>query len=156
MNMDTNKKDIWVYAHWVGMQDPKCIGILSTHFGKDRKSFSFEYDKDWISSKEQFLIDPDLEWYSGKQFPRDKDNFGMFLDSMPDSWGRTLMQRREPQRAKEEGREPRKLHDIDYLLGVFDESRMGALRFKSDPDGSFLETESKTTIPPWTSLGELI
>jgi serine/threonine-protein kinase HipA len=74
---------------------------------------------------------------------------------MPDSWGRTLMQRREPQRAQEEGRVPKILHDIDYLLGVYDETRMGALRFKLDPEGPFLETASETTVPPWTSLGEL-
>jgi serine/threonine-protein kinase HipA len=153
--MDRLKTDIWVYAHWFGMKDPKCIGILSAHFGKGRKSFSFEYNDEWISSHEQMLLDPDLGWYSGPQFPHGKENFGMFLDSMPDSWGRTLMQRREPQRAKEEGREPVKLHDIDYLLGVYDESRMGALRFKSDPDSSFLENASGTTTPSWTSLGEL-
>jgi hypothetical protein len=29
--MDTNKKDIWVYAHWINMSEPKCIGILSAH-----------------------------------------------------------------------------------------------------------------------------
>jgi serine/threonine-protein kinase HipA len=154
-NMDKSKIDIWVYAHWTGMSDPKCIGILSAHFGKGRKSFSFEYNKDWISSHEQMLLDPDLEWYSGPQYPNNKENFGVFLDSMPDSWGRTLMKRREPQRAKEEGREPRKLHDIDYLLGVYDESRMGALRYKLDPNGPFLEIASGTTAPPWTSLGEL-
>lgn len=153
--MNKSKTDIWVYAHWVGMKDPKCIGILSAHFGKGKKTFSFEYDKDWISSREQMLLDPDLGWYSGPQYPNNKDNFGIFLDSMPDTWGRTLMQRREPQRAKEEGREPRKLHDIDYLLGVYDESRMGALRFKLDPNGPFLETGSSTTTPPWTTLSEL-
>lgn len=153
--MDKSKADIWVYAHWLGMKEPKCIGMLSAHFGKGRKSFSFEYDKDWISSQEQLLLDPDLGWYSGQQFPNNKDNFGIFLDSMPDSWGKTLMQRREPQRAKEEGREPKILHDIDYLLGVFDESRMGALRFKLDPAGPFLDVASAKTAPPWTSLGEL-
>ena len=153
--MDKSKTDIWVYAHWVGMKDPKCIGILSAHFGKGRKTFSFEYDKDWISSQEQMLLDPDLGWYSGPQYPNNKDNFGIFLDSMPDSWGQTLMQRREPIRAREEGRVPRKLHDIDFLLGVYDDSRMGALRFKLDPNGPFLETGSSTTTPPWTTLGEL-
>lgn len=153
--MDKSKVDIWVYAHWVGMKDPKCIGIFSAHFGKARKSFSFEYDKDWISSQEQVLLDPDLGWYSGIQFPNNKDNFGVFLDSMPDSWGRTLMQRRESQIAKEEGRVAKKLRDIDYLLGVFDESRMGALRFKLDPDGPFLEESSSNSIPPRPSLREL-
>ena len=153
--MDKSKTDIWVYTHWAGMKDPKCIGILSAHITKGRKAFSFEYDKDWISSREQMLLDPDLGWYSGPQYPSNKDNFGIFLDSMPDTWGRTLMQRREPQRAKEDGREPRKLYDIDYLLGVYDESRMGALRFKLNPKGPFLETSSDKTVPPWTSLGEL-
>jgi serine/threonine-protein kinase HipA len=153
--MDKSKVDIWVYAHWLGMKIPKCIGILSAHFAKGRKSFSFEYDKEWISSHEQLLLDPDLGWYSGLQFPNNKDNFGIFLDSMPDSWGRTLMQRREPQKAKEEGREPKILHDIDYLLRVFDESRMGALRFKLDREGPFLDVASASTAPLWTSLGEL-
>ena len=153
--MNKSKTDIWVYAHWVGMKDPKCIGILSAHFGKGRKTFSFEYDKEWISSREQMLLAPDLGWYSGQQYPNNKDNFGIFLDSMPDSWGRTLMQRRESQRAKEEGRGPGKLHDIDYLLGVYDESRMGALRFKLDPNGQFLDTGSSSPAPPWTTLSEL-
>jgi len=153
--MNKSKVDIWVYAHWVGMKDPRCIGILSAHFGKGRKSFSFEYDKEWITSHEQMLLDPDLGWYSGMQYTNEKEYFGVFLDSMPDSWGRTLMQRREPLRAKEEDRKPKTLHDIDYLLGVYDESRMGALRFKLDPGGAFLEVASNTTTPPWTSLGEL-
>jgi serine/threonine-protein kinase HipA len=153
--MDKSKIDIWIYAHWVRMRDAKCIGILSAHFGKGRKSFSFEYNSEWISSQEQQLLDPDLGWYSGKQFPNEKDNFGIFLDSMPDSWGRTLMQRREPIRAMEEGREPRKLHDIDFLLGVYDGGRMGALRYKLDPKGPFLEIGSSTAIPPWTTLNEL-
>lgn len=153
--MDTTKSDILVYAHWIGMKEPKCIGILSAHFGKGRKSFSFEYNPGWISSAEQVLLDPDLEWYTGPQFPKKKDNFGVFLDSMPDTWGRTLMKRKEWQSAIEEGRTPRLLHDIDFLLRVYDEARMGALRFKLDADGPFLGTKSDTTIPLWTSLGEL-
>ena len=137
-------------------KDPRCIGILSAPFGKGRKSFSFEYDMEWISSRKQMLLDPDLGWYSGLQYPNEKENFGVFLEFYAGLLGRTLMQRREPLRAKEEGRESRTLHDIDYLLGVYDESRMGALRFKLDPDGPFLEVASSTTVPPaWTSLGEL-
>ncbi len=74
--------------------EPKCIGILSAHQAKGRKAFSFEYDSDWISSKEQLLLDPDISWFKGLQFPVGKENFGVFLDSMPDTWGRTLMKRR--------------------------------------------------------------
>jgi serine/threonine-protein kinase HipA len=153
--MDKTKSDIWVFAQWLGMEEPKCMGILSAHFGKGSRSFSFEYIRDWISTRERILLDPDLDWFTGPQYPSDKDNFGLFLDSMPDSWGRTLMQRRESQKAMEEGRVPRKLHDIDYLLGVYDESRMGALRFKTDPAGPFLDMASGRTVPPRTSLAEL-
>ena len=153
--MAANKTDIWVYAHWLGMETPKCIGILSAHQAKGRKAFSFEYDSDWIRSKEQLLLDPDIGWFTGPQFPNAKENFGVFLDSMPDRWGRTLMKRRAAQMAKEEGRSAPTLYDIDFLLGVQDESRMGALRFKLDKDGPFLGNDTISPIPPISSIREL-
>jgi serine/threonine-protein kinase HipA len=96
--MAAGKTDIWVYAHWIGMSGPKCIGILSAQQAKGRKAFSFEYNKDWMGSGAQFLLDPDIGWYSGGQFPNGKENFGVFTDSMPDTWGRKLMQRRAAQK----------------------------------------------------------
>lgn len=153
--MAQNKFDIYVYAHWMGMQEPELTGMLSAHFAKGKKSFSFEYDKTWINSKAQMLFDPDIQFYSGPQFPGDKENFGIFLDSMPDTWGRTLMKRRVNQQAKESGEKPRMLYDIDYLLGVYDESRMGALRFKTELDGPFLDNNNTSPTPPWSSIREL-
>lgn len=153
--MAQNKFDIYVYAHWKGMQEPELTGILSAHFAKGKKAFSFEYDKEWIKSKQQMLFDPDIQFYSGPQFPNNKENFGIFLDSMPDTWGRTLMKRRITQEAKEKGEKARTLYDIDYLLGVYDESRMGALRFKTDPDGPFLDNNNTSPTPPWSSIREL-
>lgn len=153
--MSTNKTDIWVYAHWLGMKTPKMVGILSAHQAKGKKAFSFEYAKDWVQSKEQLLLDPDIGWFSGPQFPNGKENFGVFLDSMPDRWGRTLMKRRAAQLAKEAGKPSPTLYDIDFLLGVQDESRMGALRFKTDPDGPFLSDAAHYPIPPISSIREL-
>jgi len=86
--MSTVKTDIFVYAHWLGMREPKCIGLLSAQQARGKKAFSFEYEKDWIQSKEQMLLDPDIGWYSGQQYPNEKENFGVFFDSMPDTWGR--------------------------------------------------------------------
>jgi len=97
--MTQNKFDIFVFAHWKGMPEPQLIGILSAHFAKGKKAFSFEYDQGWINSKYQQLIDPDIQFFSGTQFPNNKENFGVFLDSMPDTWGRTLMKRRAAQQA---------------------------------------------------------
>lgn len=147
--------DIFVYAHWIGLQEPVLMGILSLQQSKGRKSLSFEYDESWINGNQVFLLDPDIMLYSGPQFPGAKENFGVFLDSMPDSWGRTLMKRRAAQLAKEDGRPVPVLHDIDFLLGVADTCRMGALRFKLDPDGPFLDDDRHTPVPPWASVGEL-
>jgi serine/threonine-protein kinase HipA len=137
------------------MQEPKMIGILSAQQAKGKKAFSFEYDKDWLKSDQKFLLDPDIQLYGGPQYPNQKENFGIFLDSMPDTWGRTLMKRREAQLAREKNVKPKTLYDIDFLLGVFDESRMGALRFKIDPVGEFLDNNKTASTPPWTSIREL-
>lgn len=104
--MQTSNTDILVYAHWSGIKEPKLIGMLSAQQAKGKKSFSFEYSNDWIQSTEQLLIDPDIGWYKGKQYPNGKDNFGLFFDSMPDTWGRILMKRRSFQKAKEEEQYP--------------------------------------------------
>jgi serine/threonine-protein kinase HipA len=56
--------------------------------------------------------------------------FGSIGDSAPDSWGRRLMQRAERRLAEREGRPVRTLMEADYLLGVADVSRVGALRFR--------------------------
>ena len=146
------KTDIWVYADWKGMISPKCIGILSAQQAKGRKAFSFSYDTDWISSQEQSLLDPDIAWYGGQQYPNGKENFGVFLDSMPDTWGRTLMKRRAALNAIEQGKPVPVLYDIDFLLGVHDLCRMGALRFKKEPDGDFLDNDPVSPTPPWASI----
>lgn len=147
--------NIWVYAHWKDMAEPKCIGILTAQQAKGRKAFSFAYDRDWINSKEQILLDPDIAWFSGSQYPVGKGNFGVFLDSMPDTWGRTLMKRRAAQHANTLKKPVPMLYDIDFLLGVHDFCRMGALRFKLDSNGPFMDNDPGSPIPPWTTIREL-
>ena len=153
--MTQNKTDIYVYAHWQGMLEPIMIGILSAQQAKEKKAFSFEYENNWIRSEQKFLLDPDIQLYGGPQYPNLKENFGIFLDSMPDTWGRTLMKRRAAQEALERGEKATTLYDIDFLLGVYDGSRMGALRFKTDPDGEFLDNNKTASTPPWSSIREL-
>ncbi len=153
--MATGKLDIYVYAHWQGMPESKMIGILAAHYAKGKKAFSFEYEKDWIKSEQQLLLDPDIQFYSGPQYPTTKENFGVFLDSMPDTWGRTLMKRRAAQEAKEKNEKAPTLYEIDFLLGVYDESRMGALRFKLHPEDAFLDDNEYSPTPPWSSVREL-
>lgn len=153
--MATSKIDILVYADWLEIDGPKLIGILAAHQGKGRKAFSFIYDEKWLETEKPFLFDPDVTWNRGQQFPIGKTNFGIFNDAMPDTWGRTLMKRREAQIAKEEKRVVKNLHDIDFLLGVNDESRMGGLRFKLKEKEPFLNNDNSRPTPPWSSVREL-
>lgn len=153
--MKQGKFDIYVFADWKGMAGPKLMGVLSAHYGKGKKSFGFEYNKVWIKTETQRLLDPDLQFFSGAQFPNNKENFGVFLDSMPDTWGRALMKRKAAQQARENNEKPKMLYDIDYLLGVYDKTRMGALRFKTSFDGLFLDDDHDHSTPPWSSIREL-
>ncbi len=156
MAKSENRKDIYVYADWIEMKTPSIIGILSSRVTRGHEIFAFEYDKDWIGSKFSILLDPELQLYSGPQYPsHGKINFGVFTNSSPDRWGKVLMQRREAIAAKQEERKVRPLFESDYLLGVFDQFRMGGLRFKLDIEGQFLDNQKDYSAPPFIRLREL-
>ena len=156
MGQRNDVRNIYVYAHWVGMKEPVLMGELKAEFVRGKEIFSFSYAKDWLKSSFSQILDPELLFYSGSQYAGDeKSNFGVFLDSSPDRWGRILMKRREAATARSEGRTERTLRESDYLLGVFDGHRMGALRFKEDPDGPFINNCETFASPPWTSIMEL-
>jgi len=149
-------KEIFVYADWIGLPEQILMGNLRTKLTKGEEVFSFEYSKIWLESGFAQDLDPDLKLYSGPQYLGDaKPNFGLFLDSSPDRWGRMLMKRREAIKERKEGEKPQKLLESDFLLGVNDETRMGGLRFKLDEGGDFLENDEEIKAPPFTSIREL-
>lgn len=165
MSKPEKKRVVYVYADWhldklndqSGLNAPVYMGVLHAELLRGKEIFSFEYDKSWLQSGHAQLLDPDLQLYSGKQYlnGQEKHNFGLFLDSSPDRWGRILMRRREAALARREGRIEQNLFETDYLLGVYDAHRMGALRFKLEPNGSFLNDSIEMASPPWTSIREL-
>lgn len=155
MNKPTQRY-IYVYADWVGLVQPTLMGVLSATPSRGKEIFSFEYNVDWLKNSNAQVLDPFLQLYTGTQYaPTDQENFGLFLDSSPDRWGRILMNRREAQLAREEGRNEKRLIESDYLLGVHDQHRMGALRFRLDRGGSFLDDNDRYASPPLASLREL-
>lgn len=155
MAKENHKRVILVYADWIGFEQPTHMGTLYATHARGKEIFSFEYNEAWLKSSAHHL-DPDLQLYSGQQYLSEgKSNFGIFLDSSPDRWGRVLMDRREAIVARSEGRKARILFETDYLLGVFDGHRMGALRFKENEDGDFLNNNKEMASPPWTSIREL-
>lgn len=155
--MKKNEQTIWVYTDWESSGDPQLMGILTAQRIRGKEIFSFEYNEPWMTTNQEVIfLDPNLGFYKGKQFlPDEKSNFGLFLDSSPDRWGKLLMRRREAWQAKLDNSEERTLFESDYLLGVFDGNRMGALRFKLSPEGDFMNDQKKMATPPWTSLREL-
>ena len=133
------------------------MGQLYVDPGRGRETFSFQYDNQWLNNPNAYILDPDLQLYSWPQFSPDdqRELFGVFTDSCPDRWGRMLMKRREFALARAEGREERTLRTSDFLLGVYDQHRMGGLRFKLDPEGQFLNDDDRLIAPPMTMLRDL-
>lgn len=150
------QKDIYVYMDWFGADEPIFMGTLHNEIIRGKEVFSYENDPGWLKEAYFRALDPDLSEFAGKQYlPADKSNFGLFLDSAPDRWGRTLMRRREAMNARMEDRPQRALTEADFLMGIYDGNRMGALRFKCSPDGEFMDNNKALATPPWASIREL-
>ena len=153
---DNKEKLILVYADWEGLDYIRPLGRLFVQHVRGKEVFSFEYEDEWIGSPYALYLDPHLGFYKGKQYqPEEKQNFGIFLDSSPDRWGRLLMRRREALSARNENRKERNLFESDFLLGVYDGHRMGGLRFRLEEHGGFLNDQREFASPPWTSLRDL-
>ncbi len=148
------ERKIFVYENFSSLE-PKKLGVLYVDTLRGIEHYSFEYDQDWLKqSKFSFCLDPDISMFSGRQYT-EKNIFGMFADASPDRWGRILMKRRETIKARSENRKPNKMYDSDFLLGVYDQTRVGALRFKDDVNGPFLSDDKETAAPPWATLRSL-
>lgn len=128
----TDEVEVWLDADF--LQRVR-VGTLS----HDRGTLRFAYEAAWLQNTQAFALDPDLSLGEGSYFPSaEPGNFRVFDDSAPDRWGQTLMKRREALAAHDENRRPRTLYAWDYLLGVEDVSRQGALRYRRANDDAFL------------------
>ncbi len=153
--MATTEKTIYVFDDFSN-DTPILFGRLYVNVVKGKESYSFEYNDEWLKSTMLSIsLDPDLMPFGGRQYPSNNGMFGIFADASPDRWGRILMMKKERLLADKEDRKPRTLCDSDYLLGVYDETRMGGIRFKLDPDGDFLSGDKETAAPPWATLRTL-
>ncbi len=145
-----------VYVYDDFSQKNACLmGYLYIDKSKGKESYAFEYDDTWLKSHINIYLDPHIIPYSGRQYPQGMSIFGVFADASPDRWGRTLLMKKERLLADSENRKPRKLLDSDYLLGVYDEVRMGGLRFKTRLDGDYVSSDHDEPVPPWTTLRKL-
>lgn len=144
---------IGVYGDWYG-GDPVRLGTLRFQYGRGKEVTSFSWDGDFLHRAVPPYLDPDLAPYPGEQF-RLQGLFGMFQDASPDSWGRKLVNRKEVWQAQREKRQVRALTEADYLLQIYDRTRIGGLRFREDENGEFMNPDSIEAAPPWARLREL-
>ena len=148
MSDQDNALEVWLDCDL----GPACqVGTLA----HDRGQVRFRYNRNWLKDARAFALDPDLSLDEQPFFPKPElGNFGIFLDSSPDRWGQTLMKRREALQAKDEQRTPRTLYAWDFLIGVQDLTRQGALRFRRAGTEDFLGNQNMAA-PPITTLREL-
>lgn len=134
----------------------KRVGTLHRHARRGGEAISFEYYADWLADPARFSLEPGLALGRGTFIPAGQQLiFGSIGDSAPDTWGRRLMQRAERRRAERAGRAPHTLQELDYLLGVSDVSRLGALRFRNAGEETF-QSPAEVGIPKLVDLGRLL
>ena len=150
-------KNLYVYADFDWLAKTILVGKLGYESLRGADSYSFEFDKEWLSKYGGLFLSADLNNYPGLQYTMsDRDIFGCFSDALPDRWGRLLLNRREQILAAEEKRPVKRLSSFDYLTGIDDFSRMGSFRFKESPDGDYINCEYTLRIPPLTDLSALV
>ncbi len=150
-------RKLHVFADFDWLKEARLIGELSYESIRGSDSYGFCYSDDWLRDYGNLFLSDDLNNYPGQQYTSPgKDIFACFSDSLPDRWGRTLINRREQILAKDENRPMRRLSSFDYLVGIEDYSRMGGLRFKESLDGEYINASEVLRIPPLTNIRELI
>jgi len=150
-------KTLYVYADFDWLAEPKLVGELGYESLRGSDSYAFKFDNDWLRQYGSLFLSADINNYPGQQYTQPgRDIFGCFSDALPDRWGRLLLNRREQILATEERRPVRRLSSFDYLMGIDDFSRMGGFRFKTVPDGEFINCDSHLRIPPLTDLRSLV
>ncbi|NBA97934.1 type II toxin-antitoxin system HipA family toxin [Pseudomonas sp. R5(2019)] len=150
---------IGVYADWQGLGGARRLGLLHSRRNHAAEVFEFEYDRAALADPalNAYTLDPRIAFYEGPQFPGQyQDKFGVFADSCPDRWGRLLMKRRLERDIRDGQVAPgTRLFESDYLLGVHDFYRAGALRYRREDTGAFLDDRAGIAAPPFAQLREL-
>jgi serine/threonine-protein kinase HipA len=155
-----NPNRVLVYADTAGV--PVLVGSLIFDAAMRRRagvSTTFTYDPTWLARPDACAIDPSLSLFGRSSTVPGLP--GCFQDCSPDRWGRNLVEKRLRALALREGTGQRTLTDVEYLLGVADLTRQGALRLRhaspSEPNapiGPFIDPD--TVVPKLLELPRLL
>lgn len=125
--------------------DETFVGEAVRDVIRGHETWMFRYDDAYLAS-DRPVLDPAVRLVKGPQYSPSGGIFGFLSDVAPDRWGRKLIRRREGRTNLFEG---------DYLLGVCDLTRQGALRIKLERNGPFVSADLGNAAPPWTTLRKL-
>ena len=134
---------------------PIHVGRLWARAKQGKQSASFQYAPEWLAHPAKFALGPSLPLAPGQFQAIDRELFNCFTDAAPDRWGKMLMRHHERNRAKEAGTTARSMLEVDFLAGVDDQTRMGAIRFKDVKGEAFL-TSTGAVVPPVIELKNLL
>ena len=94
-----------------------------------RLTTTLTYERSYLASSQAYAIDPnlplDLATHTVDGLP------SALADTAPDWWGRNLISRRVRSEAAAGGRPMPIVSEVDYVLGVSDVTRQGALRLRA-------------------------
>jgi serine/threonine-protein kinase HipA len=120
------------------------------------QSASFRYADSYLTSPGSYALDPVLPKTAGVfHTPPGLAIFSAFADSAPDRWGENLMRLEERERARAAAATPRTPSQADFLLGVRDDTREGAIRFRQPRDGSYYSAH-RNAVPGLSEVPRLL
>jgi hypothetical protein len=117
---------------------------------------TFRYADSYLASPDSYELDPVLPKAAGAFHTQaGRAMFNAFADSAPDRWGENLMRRAERERARLAAAAPTTLGKADFLLGVRDDTRQGAVRFREPGANAYYSTH-KNAVPRLIELPRLL
>ena len=138
-----------VVAAFDFMPEPRTVGELQRDSIPGRGDrYRFTFDPGWLSGNWTQPLD-NVTALAPSVFSRNLDS-PFIIDSIPDCWGRTLIERRHSLMLRKAGQAVRTCTTWDFLVGVDDRTRMGAIRF-FDEAGKAV-SESPDSVPPLSQL----
>lgn len=140
----------------VDLEGHEVVAGMLRVYERHGQSTTFEYSEDYLRDPRAYDLEPALPRGSGVfRPPVGKEIFNVFGDAAPDRWGQNLLRRQERDRATAANEAPRSLGSIDFLFGVKDGLRQGALRFRLPGTSNYLGVDD-FGIPQMLTLPRLL
>jgi serine/threonine-protein kinase HipA len=145
-------REVEVFVQLAG--EDVLAGRLWAHRRQGVESATFVYATAYLARKDSYPLDPALPLVTGQlQTPANRPIFGAFSDCSPDRWGRMLIRRRFAGANATTGE--LSFGEADYLLGVRDDLRQGAVRFR-DPESDEFVADEEDGVPHLIDLPRLL